>query len=51
MRLCKMSEYCTVIVENAVKHIADNRTRNIPHSRIFQVSSRTCIYLHEETEI
>jgi hypothetical protein len=46
-----MNEYCTVIAENATKHIDDNKTRNIPHSRIFQVSSKTCMYLHEETEI
>jgi len=46
-----MNEYCTVIAENATKHIADNKTRNIPHIRIFQVSSRTCMYLHKETEI
>jgi hypothetical protein len=51
MRLYKISEYCTVIAENPTKHIDDNKTRNITHSGIFQVSSRTCMYLHEETEI
>jgi hypothetical protein len=46
-----MNEYCTVIAENPTKHIADDKTRNIPHNGMFQVSSRACMYLHEETEI
>jgi hypothetical protein len=40
-------EYLTVMAENAMKHIADNDTRNVPHSKIFQHSSKFCRNLKE----
>jgi hypothetical protein len=43
-----MRSYCTVTIENAAKHADDSSTRNRPHSRIFQHSSRACMYLHKE---
>jgi hypothetical protein len=40
-------EYITVMAENAMKHIADNDTKNVPHSKIFQHSSKLCRNLKE----
>jgi hypothetical protein len=43
----KCNGYFTVMAENAIKHIADNDTRNVPQSRKFQRSSKLCRNLNE----
>jgi serine/threonine protein phosphatase PrpC len=40
-----LSDYFTVTVERAVKHISDNMNRNNPHSGTFIVSSSASMYL------
>lgn len=45
--LWEFEEYFTVIAEKATKHIADNKTRNSPHSGWVNVPSSASMYLQK----